>query len=147
MFVDTHCHLNNKDLYAKYKQVMDEAMQNGVGLFIVPGFDLETSKIAVRLAEKYENVYAAIGIHPNNVLEYNQEVESLLREAKENKKVVAIGEIGLDYFHNKDNKQKQIEVFESQIELANKYKLPIVIHCRDAFGDMLNILKCYRTRV
>jgi len=87
-------------------------------------------------------MYCAVGVHPDDADKYNeQELEKLL--INRNNKLVAVGEIGLDYYHTKENKELQKQVFESQINLANKYKLPIVIHCRNAFGDMLEILKKY----
>lgn len=141
MFVDTHCHLNNKDLYAKYKQVMEEAMQNGVGLFIVPGFDLETSKIAVELAEKHENIYAAIGFHPTEIKGYGEDEYRWLEENVNHPKVVAIGEVGYDFHWDTTTEEEQEESFIRQIEIAKKANKPLIIHSRDAMNKTYLTLK------
>ena len=109
---------------------------------ICVGCDHQSNMRAKEIANAYDSVYYTVGIHPDDCDQYDKsEIESYLSVG--DNKLVAVGEIGLDYFHNKENKQKQIEVFISQIELAKKYKLPIVIHCRDAYGDTLDILKRY----
>ena len=106
------------------------------------GCCIESSKDCIALAEKYESVYCTVGVHPSDCDKYDeQELENML--INRNDKLVAVGEIGLDYYWSKDDKELQKQVFESQIRLAIKHKLPIVIHCRDAFGDTLEILKKY----
>ena len=139
--IDTHCHLND----AKYENV-DEIVNNflrmGVDKAICIGWDYLSSVRAIELSNQYDSVYAVVGVHPDECDSFNkQELEAILRN--KSKKILAVGEIGLDYFHNKDNKDKQIKVFEQQIALAYKYNLPIVIHTRDAFSDTLNIVKKY----
>lgn len=141
--IDTHCHIND-ELYIKNpEEYINEATKGGVNKFLVVGYDLKSSKEAVKLAEKFESVYAAVGIHPSEVKRMNKndllEIEKLLSF----KKVIAIGEIGLDFYWDKDEKiqKQQEELFIKQIDLANKYELPVSIHCRDASEACLNILK------
>ena len=159
MFIDIHSHINNEKFENEIEDVISRAKEANVGKIVCVGCDVSSCKTALELAEKFENVYASIGIHPNNVLEYNQEVETLLRSAKENKKVVAIGEIGLDYYDldwqleqigiefpnieisKEDFVAKQKEIFIKQLELAKEIGLPIMIHMRDATSDTLKILE------
>ena len=138
--VDVHAHLTD----AKFDDVEDvilRAKENGVQNIICSAYDLSSSKKAVELAEKYENVFACVGIHPEYVEDFNDQDLHQLENLALSEKVVAIGEIGLDYYWVSDNKDLQKEVFEKQIDLANKTNLPIVVHCRDAIGDAIEILK------
>ena len=140
--IDSHCHLNDKQFENQVQEVVNNFLQAGVEKAICVGCDTYSNKKAKEIANSYDCVYYTVGVHPDDCETYNeQEIEDYL--INKDNKLVAVGEIGLDYFHNKENKQKQIEVFESQIKLANKYGLPIVIHCRDAYGDTLEILKKY----
>lgn len=143
MIIDTHCHLNNDALLDSVEDVISEAKKAGVEYFIVPGWDLKSSKIAVKLANSYDCVYAAVGVHPENLDNISDEDLMEVLELSNNKKVVAIGEIGLDYHWEKDplKQEKQKEYFIKQIQYANEKKLPIIIHNREAFFDCLNILK------
>lgn len=123
-------------------QIVNNFLSAGVDKAICIGCCIESSKDCISLAEKYESVYCAVGVHPSDCDKYDeQELENML--INRNDKLVAVGEIGLDYYWSKDDKELQKQVFESQIRLAIKHKLPIVIHCRDAFGDTLEILKKY----
>lgn len=140
--IDSHCHLNDEKLINDLDTVVNNFLSAGVDRAICVGWDIESSKKAKCIASKYEPVYYEVGVHPDNIEDYNkEELEKLL--SSNDRKLVAVGEIGLDYFHNKDNKEEQQRMFIEQIELANKYRLPIVIHCRDAYGDTLEILKQY----
>lgn len=140
--LDTHCHLNDK-MFTDVNDVVNNFLAAGVEKAICIAWDYNSSLKAIELSSQFDSVYAAIGCHPDDCSTFNeQEIENLLKQ--NHKKVVAVGEIGLDYFHNKENKEEQKRVFISQINLANKYKLPIVIHCRDAFGDTLEILKQHK---
>ena len=140
--LDTHCHLNDPMFNGEVDQIVNNFLSAGVEKAICVGCCIESSKDVIELAKKYESVYCTIGVHPSDADKYDEQVfEEMLKNKHE--KVVAVGEIGLDYYWTKDNKEKQIEVFESQIHLAKKYNMPIVIHCRDAFGDTLEILKKY----
>ena len=143
MFVDTHCHLNSEDLINEFNDIILKAQGNGVNFFAVVGWDVNSSKKAIELSTKHEKVYSIVGIHPCDIDNSNlDELELLLNEAK----VVALGEIGLDYHwvEEKEQREKQKLYFIKQIELANKYHLPISIHSRDALQDTFNILKEHR---
>lgn len=140
--IDTHCHLNDNQYNGEVNQVVNNFLNAGVNSAICVGCDPNSNGKAKEIANSYENVYYTVGIHPDDCDKFNQEELEYLLNAND-KKLVAVGEIGLDYFHNKENKIKQISVFEQQIILAQKYKLPIVIHCRDAYGDTLEVLKKY----
>lgn len=138
--IDTHCHLNDSQYEGKVDEIVNNFLSAGVEKAICIGCDPITNKSAKEIANLYDCVYYTVGIHPDDCETYNEkELEEYLKA--NDKKLVAVGEIGLDYYHNKDNKEKQKEVFIRQIKLANKYKLPIVIHCRDSYGDTLEILK------
>jgi len=136
--IDIHCHLESND-YDNIDEIINECKKNNVNKIIVSGYNLESSKEAVELANKYDMVYASVGFLPE-VLQDNYSLDEL-EKLLSNKKVVAIGEIGLDYHWYKDNKEEQKELFIKQIELANKYNLPIVIHCREAINDCYEVLK------
>lgn len=146
MIFDSHCHLNDKALLDDIPGVIARAKENGVDRFLVIGWNLESSKIAVELADKYPEIYAAIGIHPTDVKEDSENDLDEFRELAKNPKVKAIGEIGLDYYWVKDVEQRkrQQEFFVKQIELANELELPIVIHNRDSIEDCLNIIKNHK---
>lgn len=138
--LDTHCHLNDMQYAGDVDKIVVNYLNSGVEKVITIGCCPQSNLDVIKLVNKYESVYGAIGVHPDDCDKYNeQEFEELLKT--KNPKILAVGEIGLDYYRIKDNKKKQIEVFESQIILAKKYKLPIVIHCRDAYCDTLEVLK------
>lgn len=139
MFIDTHCHLDIKD-YENIEEVIKKMDSN---IIIASSVDLESSYHVIDLCKKYDNVYGTIGFHPTELKDFNDENLMKLEELLNNKKIVGIGEIGLDYHYTKDDKELQIIAFKKQIELALKYKLPIVIHSRDAALDTMNIVKEY----
>ena len=147
---DIHCHLNDEQYDGEVEQIINNFLSAGVEKVICASSDFETSKKAKRIASTHDCVYYTVGVHPDEAEKYNQaEIEELLKS--KDKKLVAVGEIGLDYFEHElvedlgnpihKDREKQKQVFSSQIDLANKYSLPIVIHCRDAYGDTLQILK------
>lgn len=138
--IDSHCHLNDSMFDNDLEEVIDDVFASGIDKVICVGADYLSSVKAGEIANSHDNIYYTIGVHPDDCKTYNkEEIEDLIVNATN--KLVAIGEIGLDYYHNKDNKYKQIETFESQINLAVKYNLPIVVHCREAYGDCLEVLK------
>lgn len=159
MFIDIHAHINNERFENEIDEIISRAKNANVEKIVCVGCDVSSCKSALELSEKFDNVYASIGIHPNNVLEYTEEVETLLRSAKNNKKVVSIGEIGLDYYDldwqldqvsrqfpeikisKEEFVQKQKEIFVKQLKLAKEISLPIMIHMRDATSDTLKILE------
>ena len=141
--IDTHCHLNDEALYKDLDNVISRAQQAGVEKMVVIGWDKASSELAIKLAEQYDFIYAAIGFHPENIFDVSdKELYEVLNLSK-HPKVVGIGEIGLDYHWTKDPDKREIqkEFFIKQIEYANKAKLPISIHSREAFNDTLEILK------
>ena len=145
MFCDTHCHLY-KEYYDDIESVLNEAKENDIVKYISDGCDMTSNKEMLDLASKYDNVYITLGIHPENVEDYKEEDIKFIEDNLNNKKVVAIGEIGLDYYYTKDNKDKQKELLEAQLKLAEKYNLPVVIHSREATQDTIDILKKYKVK-
>ena len=143
---DSHSHYNDEKFDIDRDEVIKETLVSGVSNFIVSGYNIESSKKSIEIANNYESVYAIVGISPNDVenIINKEDTDGSILEIERianNKKVVGIGEIGLDYYWNKDNKEIQKEIFIKQINLANKLSLPIVIHTRDATIDTIQILK------
>jgi TatD DNase family protein len=144
MYIDTHCHLNDEAFINKEEEYLNKAHQAGVDIVFVVGWDLKSSIRAVELANRFNGVYAIIGLHPENIDSYSNDLWDQIRKLqKENRKVIAIGEIGLDFHWTKDLDihRRQEEIFIQQIELANELKLPISVHSRDASARTLAILK------
>lgn len=141
MFIDTHCHLSVKD-FDDIEKVIKEAESADVRRIIISGCDKDSIKEAVEISKKYENVYLSLGYHPSEANITNiQDIDELKEIIISNDKVVAIGEIGLDYHWEKENKDKQKQLFKDMLSLAKEVKLPVVIHSRDAFQDTYDILK------
>ena len=141
MFVDSHAHLTDEAFLDEGENIVENAKNSGVEIIITSGYNLSSSNDAVEFAEKHQGVYASIGVYPENCEEYDENVEKSLVSLANKDRVVAIGEIGLQYTEGMPDKQKQKDVFAKQIQLAHKLGLPVVIHCRDAFGDAIEILK------
>ncbi len=146
MIVDSHAHLQWPSFDRDRDEVITRAREANVKYVVNIGYDLASSKKAVELAEKYEGLYATVGLHPHNAGEFNEEVLSILRRLSENSKVVAIGEIGLDYYRNLSSKGAQQKAFENQLLLAQELELPVVIHDRDAHAEVLKTLSKFRGR-
>ena len=142
-FFDSHAHYNDEK-FKNDENILEDIYKDKVTRLVCAGYNFLSSVKAIELAKNYDFVYATCGISPNDV----EDVKNLnkLEELLKYKKVVAIGEIGLDYYWNKENKELQKELFIKQIELANKYNLPIVIHTRDASIDTIEILKTYECK-
>lgn len=143
---DNHSHLNDEKFDEDRDEIIREIINTDTKKFITAGYSLEGSKKAVEISNKYDFMYATCGISPNDIPQNEEELWKMLDEIKNliknnNKKVVAVGEIGLDYYWNTDNKELQEKAFIEQIKLANELDLPIVIHTRDAIMDTLEILK------
>lgn len=140
-YFDTHAHYNDE----KFDNILDETLtkckEAGVEYIVNVGYNKSSSQKAIELSNKYNYMYSAIGIHPHDVKNNNVNDVYEVYEKYNNGKIVAIGEIGLDYAFVKDNKKEQEELFISQIELANSLKLPIIVHTRDASFDTYNVLK------
>ena len=139
--IDSHAHLNDNAFISDFKEVIKRAKENGVKTILIPGWDIQSSINAISIANEFENVYAAIGIHPENLDNLDPNYLLVLEELTKSPKVIAIGEIGLDYHYTKENVDKQIDVFKAQLHLACKLNLPVVIHSRDCTSDMLHTLK------
>lgn len=145
MLIDTHCHLYS-EYYSDIDDIVNLAKKSNVNILINNGCDSKSNKEVIDLLDKYKNMYGAIGIHPEEVENYSLDDIKFIEDNLNNKKVVAIGEIGLDYHYSKENKEKQIKLFELQLDIANKYKVPVIIHSRDATEDTINILRKYNIK-
>lgn len=145
MFTDTHCHLY-KMYYENIEDILNESLENQVNRYIVAGCNQQSNEEIIKLVEKYSNVYGNIGIHPEDVDTYTKADLDFIEKNIENKKIIGIGEIGLDYHYTKENKEKQKELFENQLALAQKYDIPVVIHSREATQDTIAILKKYKVK-
>lgn len=140
MLVDTHCHLDFDRFDADRDEVVARAEAAGVARIVVPALDLENCRAVLDLAENYAGVYAAVGVHPNSTAEWSNDWVEKLRELAGHDKVVAIGEIGLDYHWDKSPPDVQKQAFEAQLTLASELDLPVIIHNRDADADVMAIL-------
>lgn len=143
MIFDTHCHLNSEELYQRLDEVIKSAQEVGVKKFLVVGWDKKSSLLAIELANQYEFIYAAIGFHPTEINDLSDEDFNEVMSHLDDPKVVALGEIGLDYYWVKDEKMRELQrfYFKKQIKMANLHHKPISIHNRDAFKDCLDVLK------
>lgn len=141
MLFDTHVHLNAQQFNDDLEEVIDRAQAEGVTKMVVVGFDRPTITKAMELCERYEFLYASVGWHPVDAIDMTTEDLEWLRELSAHPKVVALGEMGLDYHWDKSPKDVQQEVFRKQIQLAKEVKLPIIIHNREATRDVVQILK------
>lgn len=137
MMIDTHCHLFKED-YDNLQEVIERMQDN---IMIVSGTNDKTNLEVIELVNKYPNIYGVIGIHPEEADNVTEDSFKIIEDNINNPKIVGIGEIGLDYYWVKDNKEKQIQLFIKQIELANKHNKTIVVHSRDSISDTYNILK------
>ncbi|MCM3620544.1 TatD family hydrolase [Sutcliffiella horikoshii] len=141
MLFDTHVHLNADQYEEDLQEVIDRARKDKVENMVVVGFDRKTINRAMELVEKYDFLYAAVGWHPVDAIDMTDEDLAWIEDLASHEKVVAIGEMGLDYHWDKSPKEVQKEVFRRQIHLAKKVKLPIIIHNRDATADVVEILR------
>ena len=141
MFIDSHTHLFYPDFKDDVDEVIRRAEEADVNFFVVPGTSVETSKQAIALSERYENVFACVGIHPLDMAEADDSALREIERLSEHKKVVAIGEIGLDYYYDTTPKDKQQRMFHSQIEIAFRRNLPIVVHTRDSMDDAVSTVE------
>jgi TatD DNase family protein len=142
-YIDTHAHIYS-EYYDDIPWLVKLITDMGVEKVINAGCDTKSNKEVLDLSKEYDALYCAIGIHPENVDDYTKEDLDYVEKHLNDHKVVAIGEIGLDYHYTKENKEKQIELFEYQLALAEKYHLPVVVHSRDATEDTINSLKKYK---
>ena len=147
MLTDTHCHLDFDWFDNDRVQVITRARAVGIERMLNPGITIKSSENAIKLADEYPEVYAAVGVHPNDGLSWDKKSISILRELASHPKVVAIGEIGLDYYRDRTPKDLQKRIFLEQLHLAAELDLPVVVHCREAMGDMIEILFGWKAKL
>ncbi len=140
MIVDSHAHLDLPVFGKDRDQVIARARQQGVSVIINVGLNVGSSQASLKLAQDYPDVFAAVGFHPNEASRMMNNDLSSLAELTEDSRVVAIGEIGLDFYRKSSPRQRQLEVFREQLDLAAELDLPVIIHCRQAHKEVLNIL-------
>ena len=145
MLIDTHCHLY-KEYYGDIDNIIKLSKENNVMDYINNGCDAKSNIEVLKSVEKYPSVYGALGIHPEYFENYTLDDIKFIEDNLSNPKIVAIGEIGLDYHYSKENKAEQIKLLELQLELAEKYDIPVIIHSRDATEDTINTLKKYNVK-
>ena len=137
--IDTHCHVYEEEM-SNYREIIKECEKKDISM-IINAVDINSSKDIIKISKEYKNVYAAIGLNYDTIDRVTQDDLIELEKLIKKEKIVAIGEIGLDYYWTKDNKDKQIDFFKAQLELAKKYNLPVIIHARDSIQDVYDILK------
>lgn len=141
---DTHCHLNLNSFQQDLAEIIERARQAGIVRILIPAIDLETSRSAVDLSERYDFLFAAVGVHPNDALTWDSGTRDELRQLAQHPKVVAIGEIGLDYYRDHSPRSTQMKVFREQLELALETHKPVILHNRSAMEDLWPIMQEWR---
>ena len=141
MIIDTHAHLNDERLSPLIGEIMGTMQTKGLGAIINVGYDRPSSELALAQAREYDNLYAVVGIHPHDAKAQTGDDYTYFESVSKDKKVVAIGEIGLDLYYDLSDREVQKRVFIEQLELAHSLQLPVVMHVRDAYGLALEILK------
>lgn len=145
MFVDTHCHISYED-YDNIDELIMNIKNSKVEKIIVNGTDMKSNLFVLELVRKYDIVYGALGFHPTELDDFSYDYLDWLDKNIDNDKIVALGEIGLDYHYENTNKESQIDVLRRQLDIAVKHNKPIIFHCRDAIGDTYDILKKYNLK-
>ena len=145
MFVDTHCHIYD-EYYDDIEKIIKKIKDNNIFKIINNGCDAKSNMEILKKVSSYDFMYGALGIHPESVLDYKKEDIDFIEKHLNDEKIVAIGEIGLDYHYGKENKEAQIILFEEQLKLAEKYNKPVIIHSRDATLDTIETIKKYKVR-
>ena len=147
MLVDSHAHIQLDNFLTDRDAVLARARGAGVHAILVIGFDLQTSRDGIALAESHAGLYATVGMHPHDAMDFEEETLNIFRELASHSKVVALGEMGLDHYRNLSPKSLQIIAFERQLDLAEELDLPVVIHNREAYHDILPILRARNGRI
>lgn len=147
MIFDSHAHYDDEAFDEDREKLLDSMKENGINKIVNVGASLKTSKASIELSEKYDFIYASVGVHPSETEELNEDNFSLIREYSKKDKIVAIGEIGLDYHYDTPSRDVQIKWFYKQLDLAVETNLPVIIHSRDAAKDTMDILKEYQGRL
>lgn len=140
MLVDTHCHLDFERFDEDRDQIVNRAIESGVRQIIVPALDLANCPSVIQLTKTFPSVFAAVGVHPNSAANWQEQWIDSIREYAANRKVVAIGEIGLDYYWDKTPKSTQHQALETQLDLAADLGLPVIIHNRESSADLIHVL-------
>ena len=143
MYIDTHAHLFYPNFENDIEEVINRAKDNGIDYIIVPATDIKTAHQTIELCDKYDFIYGAVGVHPHDTKDWDSSLLEQISQLAKHKKIVAIGEIGLDYYYDFSPKETQIKAFKSQIELAIELNLPVIIHNRESDEDMLKIISEY----
>lgn len=141
MLIDTHTHIDMENFADRFDEVMQTAKDYGVEKVVIPGVEPSGFDRIIKLCEEYPDVYGAVGVHPEELNSYNEEAENKIKELLKHKKIIAVGEIGLDYYWDKSQVKKQKEIFERQILIAKQAQKPILVHDREAHLDSFEILK------
>jgi len=139
--IDTHCHLTFEQLADDAEGVVARSKAAGVAGWITVGTDSQQNRKAVDLADKFENMYAAVGIHPHDAGNVTARIIDELKELAKSEKVVALGETGLDFHYNFSKQPDQKRIFAAQLEIAKEFNLPVIVHCREAFDETMDILE------
>ncbi len=147
MFIDSHAHIQLSQFNRDRDGVLKRAQESAVSTILVIGFDIETSLGAVELADKHTQIYATVGMHPHDAKDLTPDALKTFRELATHPKVIALGEMGLDYYRNLSPRPLQKEAFEKQLDLAEEMQMPIIIHNRDAYMDILPILETRQGRI
>ena len=142
--IDSHLHLDDEQLISRVDEIYNAFEDNNIEFVINNSCDMSTMAAGVDLANRYEKVFATIGMHPHESKSFNKEFVSAMENYANHPKVVAVGEIGLDYYYDLSDRQTQRDVFSYQLEIADKLHLPITLHVRDAYGDAWDILRAQK---
>jgi TatD DNase family protein len=145
--IDTHCHLTFDDLARDIDAILARSRATGITEWITVGTDLQENRKAIELAERFENMYAAVAIHPHDAKTVTEDTLQELKKLAQHKKVVAIGETGLDYHYDFSLHEDQRKVFAEHLKIAIEMNLPVIIHCREAFDETMQILEEYRSGI
>lgn len=146
LIFDTHAHYDDKSFDKDRAEVLDMLPQKDVFAVVNAGADIESSVKSIEISKEYNYVYASVGIHPENIPDEKCDYINILENLLKNEKVVAVGEVGLDYHYSKDRKKEQLKLFEDQIILAIKHNLPVIVHDREAHRDTMDLLKKYNPK-
>ncbi len=141
--IDFHAHLDDEKILPFLDEIIKRAKDNGISLIVSPSVNLDSALKIIQISKKFENIFSMIGIHPSEIDNFQNKDLKQLEDFIKKEKIIGIGEIGLDYTYKTD-KNKQKEIFENQLHLAEKYKLPVVLHIRETFNDTFEILKNFK---
>lgn len=143
MMIDTHAHL---DFFENPEEIVERAKEKQVEKIVIAGVGPDKFHDIINLVDKFDNVYGSLGVHPEDIDKFSSETLKEIANLSTHPKICAIGEIGLDYYWNKENKEEQINLFKSQLELAEALGLPVMVHDREAHGDTMSILDAYNLK-